>query len=438
MSSSATVRPNNGSHWLRVPRWLFGCLLTAVVLGVTGLLTERLLVDHRPIVVGILHSLTGPIAISERSMVDAEILALEEINAAGGLLGRPIQWVIADGKSDWPTFAREAERLIVHERVSAVFGCWTSASRKAVLTHFEAADHLLVYPNAYEGLEQSENVVYVGAAPNQQVIPAVQWCHSSLGARRFLLVGSDSIGPRCVNAIIGDQLTGLGAETVAELYIPFGSDAVDAAVARVAAERPDVVLCTVVGTSGLRFFERLRAAGITARDVPVMSFAFGENELRSISRDAFVGHYAAWNYFQSIDRPKNNEFIRRFKERYGDDRVTSDVIAASYSAVKLWAQAVEEAGTDDVRQVRSTIRDQSLDAPEGIIAVDRQTQHSWRTVSIGRFRQDGQFDIVWTSRTAVRPTPFPITRSRGDWEKLVADLHERWGGWAAPSAPEAD
>lgn len=420
-----------------VPRWLAGWLAAAAAVAAAALLTDRLLVDRRPIVVGILHSLTGPIAISERSMVDAEVLALEEINASGGLLGRPVRWVIADGKSDWPTFAREAARLLEVDRVSAVFGCWTSASRKAVLPVFESADHLLVYPNAYEGLEQSKNVVYVGAAPNQQVIPAVQWCHATLGARRFLLVGSDYIWPRCVNAIAADQLTGLGAELVGELYVPFGSEAVEEAVARVAADRPDVVLCTVVGTSGLRFFERLREAGITAEEVPVVTFAFAEDELRAMSPGAFVGHYAAWNYFQSIDSPENTGFVRRFKDRYGQDRVTSDVIAASYAAVKLWARAVEEAGTDDVLQARSALRDQSLDAPEGIIAVDPQTQHTWRPVSIGRFRDDGQFDIVWTSRTAVRPVPFPITRSRDEWERLVEDLHARWGGWAAPDTTGA-
>jgi urea transport system substrate-binding protein len=415
---------------------LAGWLAALAVAGAAALLTGRLLVNRRPIVVGILHSLTGPIAISERSMVDAEVLALEEINAAGGLLGRPVRWVIADGRSDWPTFAREAGRLLNTDRVSAVFGCWTSASRKAVLPLFESADHLLLYPNAYEGLEQSPNVVYVGAAPNQQVIPAVQWCHGTLGARRFLLVGSDYIWPRCVNAIVTDQIAGLGAELLGEVYVPFGSDAVEAAVARVVADRPDVVLCTVVGTSGLSFFQRLREAGISARDVPVMSFAFAEDELRSMPREAFVGHYAAWNYFQSTPGAKNAEFVRRFKDRYGQERVTSDVIAASYTAVKLWARAVEEAGTDDVRQVRSALRDQSLDAPEGIIAIDPQTQHAWRPVSIGRFRSDGQFDVVWTSRTAVRPVPFPITRSRDEWERLVSKFHARWEGWAAPAAGE--
>jgi urea transport system substrate-binding protein len=400
----------------------------AMVAGLVWFGLDRLLVDRSPIVVGILHSQTGSMAVSEKSMIDAEVLALEEINQAGGLLGRQVRWVIADGASDWPTFARQAEKLIRDDKARVVFGCWTSASRKSVLPVFEAADHLLVYPMAYEGLEQSPNIVYVGASPNQQITPAVQWCHDTLGARRFFLVGSDYIWPHCVNAIISDQLTGLGDERVGEIYIPFGSTDVDAAVRAIVAAKPDVVLSSVVGDSALAFAKKLRAAGIRPEQMPVMTFAIGENELRTTARDDFAGNYAAWNYFQSIDRPENQAFVRIFKARYGSDRSTSDVIEASYNSVKLWAQAVREAGTTDVRQVRNALRQQSLNAPEGIIVVDPATQHTWRPVSIGRIRPDGQFDIVWTSRTAVRPVPFPISRSRQEWEAFVDKLHRDWGG----------
>ena len=398
-------------------------------------LLDRLLVDRSPIVVGILHSRTGPMAVSENAMIDAEVLALGEINRAGGLLGRPVRWVVADGASDWQTFARQAERLIRDDKVSVIFGCWTSACRKGVLPVVEAADHLLVYPMAYEGIEQSPNIVYTGAAPNQQITPAVQWCHDVLGARKFFLVGSDYIWPRCVNAIITDHLKGIGAEIVGESYIPFGSTAVEEAVARIAAAKPDVILSSAVGDSGLAFARGLRAAGIRPETTPVVTFAIGENELAAAGGIDMVGDYAAWNYFQSLDRPENLAFVRAFKAAYGADRTTSDVIVAAYNSVRLWAQAVREAGTTDVRQVRGLLRHQSLAAPEGIIAVDPETQHTWRPVFIGRIRPDGQFDVVWSSRAAVRPVPFPISRSRLDWERFVSGLYESWGGrWANPGA----
>lgn len=408
--------------------------VTAIALGwISWVGFDKLIVSHEPIVVGILHSQTGPMAVSENSMIDAEVLALEEINATGGLLGRKIEWVIADGASDWPRFATQAQHLILDEKACVVFGCWTSASRKSVLPIFEKFDHLLLYPMAYEGLEQSENVIYTGAAPNQQITPAVQWCHETLGAKKFFLIGSDYIWPHCVNAIISDQLAGLGAERVGELYIPFGSTDLSAAVRAIAAAKPDVVLSSVVGDSALAFARELRKAGIHPDKTPVLTFALAEDELRSISRDDIVGTYAAWNYFQSIDRPENAAFVRAFKARYGQDRPVSDVIVTAYNSVLLWAQAVRESGTTDVQQVRYSLRHQSLNAPEGIIAVDPATQHTWRPVSIGRIRQDGQFDIVWTSKTAVRPVPFPISRTRKQWEEFVENLSRGWGGkWAAP------
>jgi urea transport system substrate-binding protein len=406
--------------------------------GLGWLIADRVLVDRRPIVVGILHSQTGPMAVSERSMVDAEVLAVEEINASGGLLGRPVRWVIADGASDWPTFARRADWLIRDQRAVTLFGCWTSASRKSVLPIVEANDHLLVYPMAYEGLEQSPNVIYTGASPNQQITPAVQWCHDTLNARKFFLVGSDYIWPHCVNAIAADQIKGFGAEVAGEAYVPFGSKSVEDVVRQIVAARPDVILSTVVGDSGAAFARGLREAGIRPEQTPVVTFSIAEDELRGMSGTDMVGDYAAWSYFQSLERPENLAFVRAFKARYGAERTTSDVIASAYNSVHLWAQAVREAGTTDVRQVRNALRHQSRNAPEGIIAVDPETQHTWRPVFIGRIRSDGQFDIVWTSRTAVRPAPFPITRSRSEWEQLVADLHRAWGGrWSNPAGAVA-
>ena len=416
----------------RVATWLLLSILSAAAVG--GWLTlDRWLFVRRPIVVGILHSQTGPMAVSERSMIDAEVLALEEINRTGGLLGRPVRWVIADGASDGPTFARQAESLIREHGACVIFGCWTSACRKSVLPVVEAHDHLLVYPMAYEGLEMSPNIIYTGAAPNQQITPAVQWCHDTLQARRFFLVGSDYIWPHCVNAIAADQIAGLDAKLVGEAYLPFGSTAADDLAARIAAAKPDVILSTVVGDSALPFARAIRAAGMLPETTPIVTFAVAENELQGPAAADMAGNYAAWNYFQSIERPENLAFVGAFKARYGGERTTSDVIVAAYDSVRLWAQAVREAESADVRPVRNAMRHQSMNAPEGIIAIDPETQHTWRPVFIGQVRGDGQFDIVWTSRTAVRPVPFPISRSRPEWEAFVADLQRAGGGqWANP------
>ena len=409
-------------------------LICAIGLGwVSWFMLDRILVDRSPIIVGILHSQTGPMAVSEQTMIDAEILALEEINAAGGLLGRPVEWIIADGASDWPKFAQQAENLIQEKKVCVIFGCWTSASRKSVLPIIETNDHLLVYPMAYEGLEQSPNIIYTGAAPNQQITPAVQWCHDKLSARRFFLVGSDYIWPHCVNAIISDQLIGLGDELVAEKYVPFGSTNVDDVVKQIVATKPDVVLSTVVGDSAIAFAKKLREAGVRPEKTPVLTFAIGESELRTMSSEDIAGNYASWTYFQSINRPENLKFVEAFKSRFGEEKSLSGVTEAGYNSVKLWAQAVQEAGTDDVGQVRQSMRHQSFNAPGGIVAIDPETQHAWLSVCIGRIRTDGQFDIVWTSKTPVRPVPFPISRTPAAWKKFVQDLYTSWGGkWAAP------
>ena len=430
--SAPLPRPAAVSAPRRWPGWLVLPALLALGAG-AWLLVDRLLVDRRPIVVGILHSRTGPMAPSEQAMIDAEVLALEEINRSGGLLGRPVRWVIADGASDWPTFARQAERLIREERVEVIFGCLTSASRKAVLPVVEANDHLLVYPMAYEGLEQSPNVVYTGAAPNQQIIPAVQWCHETLGTRRFFLVGTDSVWSHCVHEIVKDQLASLGAELAGEAYLPFPPTSCDDLARRIVAAKPDVILSSVTGANALPFARAIRAAGLEPATTPLVTFAVGETELQDGAGGDLAGQYAAWNYFQSLDRPENSRFVRAFQQRYGADRSTSDPLVAAYNSVQLWAQAVREAETADVALVRPAIRHQSLDAPEGIIAVDPETQHTWRPVFIGRIRADGQVDVVWSSRTPVRPMPFPISRSRSDWEQFVADLARGWGGaWTNP------
>jgi urea transport system substrate-binding protein len=415
-------------------RWWLTALCALVVFGAVVIWFAPWLLGPvaPPIRVGILHSQTGAIAISEKSMIDAEILALQEINANHGLLGRRVEWVIADGRSDWPTFAREAQRLIDDEKVSVIFGCWTSASRKSVKPVVEQRSHLLIYPMAYEGLEQSPSIVYTGAAPNQQVIPALSWCFETLKARTFFLVGTDYVWSHCVNEIAKDQLKALGAECVGESYVLFGGTDVEASVKAIQKASPDVIVSTVVGDSNAPFYERLQTAGIRPERTPVLSFGIAEDELRKLPLRTMVGDYAAWDYFQSIDRPENREFVRRFQKQYGNDRVTSDAIVAAYNSVYLWAQAVGEAKSDKVADVLKAIRRQSLNAPEGIVSVDDETQHTWRPVYVGRIRSDGQFDLVWSSQKPVRPIPYPRSRPRSEWESFLSGLYQTWGGWANP------
>lgn len=415
-------------------RWPIALISLAIVCGVIFLSAYRPFGQAAPIQVGILHSQTGPMKISEESMKDAEVLALEEINARGGLLGRRIEYIIADGRSDWPTFAQEAQRLVEQKKVSVIFGCWSSASRKSVKPVVEQNHHLLIYPMAYEGLEQSPNIVYTGAAPNQQVIPAVTWCYEVLKKRKFFLVGSDYIWPHCVNEIIKDQLKALGAELAGEAYVLFGSIDVEPVLEAIDKASPDVIISTVVGDTNKSLYERLQTAGVLPERVPVVCFSIAEDELRKLPLRAMVGDYAAWDYFQTVDRSENREFVRRFQARYGADRVTSDAIEAAYNSVYLWAQAVKEAETDQVAEVLRAIKRQSLNAPEGIVSVDDETQHTWRPVYVGRIRADGQFDLVWSSGKSMRPVPFPPSRTRSEWELFLDSLYRRWGGWANPGS----
>jgi len=417
------------------PIGLLECLLASCVLLLAALLPAGS--PRAPIKVGILHSLSGTMAISEAPVRDATLLAIEEINARGGVLGRKLEPVVVDGKSDWDTFAAQAERLIVKEKVAAVFGCWTSASRKTVRPVFEEHGALLFYPVQYEGVEQSPNIVYMGAAPNQQIVPAVVWAFESLGKRRFFLVGSDYVFPRTANAIIRDYVGAIGGEIAGEEYILLGSNDVDAAVARIRETKPDVILNTINGDSNIAFFRALRDAGVTPDSIPTISFSLAEPELATMPVADMVGDYAAWNYFMSVDSAENTRFVKAYRDRFGKDRVTSDPLEAAYSAVYLWAMAAGEAGSAEPAAVLEAIRDLGFEAPGGQIYIDHETRHTWKTVRIGRIRGDAQFEIVWSSGKPVRPVPFPRTRSRAQWDAMLESLHAGWGGnWAAQPPEE--
>lgn len=386
--------------------------------------------------VGLLHSFSGTMKDSEGAVADAVTLAVEEINEGGGLIGKSIEIIRADGASDESIFAREAERLIEEEKVSVLFGCWTSASRKAVKEVVESRDHLLFYPLQYEGMESSPHIVYTGAAPNQQIVPAVKWSMDRLGTRVFL-VGSDYIFPRMANLIINDLVAALGGEVLGEEYLLLGTDDVEEVVAQIRQTRPDVIFNTINGSTNVAFFGALREAGITPAEIPTMSFSIAEQELANMGADAgkMAGDYAAWNYFQSLPTEENREFVSRFQRRFGADRVTSDPLDSAYSSVYLWANAVKDAKTEEVSAVRRAILGQSYRSPGGLVYVDANNQHTWKVVRIGEIAADGQFRIEWSSDEPVRPVPFPFHRSPSEWRERVDSLYRAWGGrWANPEA----
>ncbi|MFQ5983319.1 MAG: urea ABC transporter substrate-binding protein [Woeseiaceae bacterium] len=389
-----------------------------------------------PIRVGILHSLSGTMASSETAVVDATMLAIDELNQSGGLLGRPIKPVVADGRSDWPTFAGEAERLINKEGVCTVFGCWTSASRKTVLPIFEQHDHLLIYPVQYEGIEESPSIIYTGSAPNQQIIPAVKWAYAFLEKRQFFLVGSDYVFPRTANEIVKDNLNAMGAELVGEEYLPLGSTDVKAIVEKIKVTEPDVILNTINGDSNIAFFRALREADITPASIPTISFSIGEQELLSLNVAEMEGDYAAWTYFQSIDTPENKQFVERVKAKYGPQRVVTDPMEAAYFGVKLWANAVKDAGNDKTADIRRSMRNQRMAAPGGEVRIDPGTQHTFKTTRIGRVQADGQFEIVWSAPRPEQPVPYPSSRTAEEWRAFLNDLYNGWGGqWSRPANP---
>lgn len=381
---------------------------------------------NQPIKVGLLHSLTGTMSISSLPVVDATLLAIDEINQKGGLLNSKIVPILLDGRSDWDYSASQAKKLITQDQVSVIFGCWTSSSRKKVKDVVEKYNSLLVYPVHYEGLEQSANILYVGSAPNQQIVPAIKWAFDNMG-KKFFLVGSDYVFPHTAHAIIKDQIYEMKGTVVGEEYVKLGSRDVKNIVQKIKKTNPDVIINTINGDTNTIFFKTLRQEGITPKDTPVFSFSLSESEVSSIGVEYLAGNYAAGNYFQSIDSVENVKFVTAFKKRYGAHRSISDAMEAAYVGVHLWAQAVASCGSAETYEVVHCLKEQSIRAPEGILSVDPQTMHLWKTVRIGKVNNQGQFDIVWNSEYPIRPKPYPPTRSESEWDQFLQNLYQSWG-----------
>lgn len=378
-----------------------------------------------PIRIGVVFSQTGTMAVSEVPLVNAVTLAVEEINAGGGLLGRPVEMVVADGRSDPAVFAQEAERLISREKVSALFACWTSACRRAVRPVVERHDHLMFYPVQYEGLEQSPNIVYMGASPNQQILPGSRWAFDHLGKRVYLL-GSDYFFPRAANHIIRDLAEASGAQILGERYLPLGSTDFETALDEIRQARPDVILNTLNGDSNLAFFKLLHQSELSR--LPVLSFSVAEGEVSAIGSAGYIpSHYAVWSYFQSLPGDANQRFVERFKARFGKTEVTSDPVESAYDSVRLWAGAVRDADNADPQYVNRSILRQSVDGPSGVVALDPITRHVWKWVRIGRVLEDGQFEILEQSNATVRPHPYPTYHSVTEWMQLVSTIEKQLG-----------
>jgi urea transport system substrate-binding protein len=414
--------------------WIIAGVLIALV-AAAGAIHVGL--DRRPIKVGVLHAMTGTMAFSERSLVAATRMAIGQINAAGGVLGRPIEAIYADGESDPLVFAREAERLISEERVSTIFGCWTSACRRTLRPVIERLDHLLFYPLQYEGLEVSPHIVHLGATPNQQIIPALKWAFGS-HKKRIFLVGSDYVFPRVAHRIIGDFVEKWRGEIVGEAYVLLlGHQDVAPIVEEIVATRPDVILNTINGGANVAFFEKLREAGITPDAIPTISFSITESELKNMGTTSLAGDYASWNYFQSIQSEENRSFVSSFRELFGQDGVLGDPMEAAYSGVHLWARAVEAAGSSDVAEIRANVGNIGFRGPGGMTYIEGEDLHVWKKTRIGRILGDGQFEIVWESDNPIRPEPYPSHRSREEWDEFLRSLYEGWGErWYNPG-PDA-
>ena len=402
-------------------RFTLKAITAAVALaGTSGLALAQ---SKEPIKVGILHSLSGTMAISETVLKDTALMAIDEINAKGGVLGRKLEPVVVDPASNWPLFAEKTKQLLTQDKVAVIFGCWTSVSRKSVLPVVEELNGLLFYPVQYEGEELSKNVFYTGAAPNQQAIPAVEYLMSKDGggAKRFVLLGTDYVYPRTTNKILRAFLKskGVAESDIMEEYTPFGHSDYQTIIAKTkkfsGEGKKTAVISTINGDSNVPFYKELGNAGLKAKDVPVVAFSVGEEELRGVDTKPLVGHLAAWNYFMSVKNPTNTEFTKKWADYakaknvagHKDKPLTNDPMEATYIGVHMWAQAVAKAKSTDTDKVIAAMAGQTFKAPSGFTAtMDPKNHHLHKPVFIGEVKADGQFNVVWKTPGPVKAKPW--------------------------------
>ena len=400
--------------------FLKAAVLSASIAAIGGLSSSAWAADT--IKVGVLHSLSGTMAISETALKETALMTIEEINAKGGVLGKKLEPVVVDPASDWPKFAEKARQLLSQDKVAVTFGCWTSVSRKSVLPVYKELNGLLFYPVQYEGEELEKNVFYTGAAPNQQAIPAVEYLMSKEGgsAKRFVLLGTDYVYPRTTNKILRAFLKskGVAEADIIEEYTPFGHSDYQTIIAKIkkfAGEgKKTAVISTINGDSNVPFYKELGNAGLKAKDVPVVAFSVGEEELRGVDAKPLVGHLAAWNYFMSVKNPENDKFIKMYRDwakkaklPKADTVVTNDPMEATYVGIHMWAQAVEKAKSTDTDKVIAAMAGQTFKAPSGFtLKMDETNHHLHKPVMIGEVKADGQFNVVYKTKEPIRANPW--------------------------------
>ncbi|BAG83496.1 urea ABC transporter substrate-binding protein [Candidatus Azobacteroides pseudotrichonymphae] len=405
----------------KMKQLLLKIICVFIVIGGTGCLSKKKNdVDKKTVKIGILHSLSGTMAISEVSLRDVLMMGIDEINASGGVLGKTIVPKIVDPASDWDLFAEKSRELLSKDKVVAVFGCWTSVSRKSVLPIFEEYNGLLFYPVQYEGQECSPNVIYTGGTPNQQLIPAAEYLMSEAGGgyRKFYLLGTDYIFPRTANRILKNFLLakGVPVENIIEEYTPFHHQDYQTIVSKIkrfSLAGKTVVLSTINGDSNVPFYKEFANQGLSASVCPIMAFSVAEDELRAMDSEFLTGHLAAWNYYQSINSEENIKFVQNFKNycfRHnlsgGRNRVTDDPICWSYTSLELWKKAVEKAGSFDVEAVKNALSNLEILSPAGLVRMHKCNHHLAKKVLIAKILPDGQFKVIWETEELISPEPF--------------------------------
>ncbi len=409
-----------------------GFVLGLLVLQFTLALARAAAAGEDAIKIGILHSLSGTMAISEAVLKDTVLMLIADQNKRGGLLGRKLEPVVVDPASDWDAFAKEARELLTQEKVAVVFGCWTSASRKSVLPIFEELNGLLFYPVQYEGEESSRNIFYTGAAPNQQAIPAVRYLMSKEGGEvhRWVLLGTDYVYPRTTNGILSAYLTaqGVSADDIMTIYTPFGYSDWGDIVRKIKAfgsnGKKTAVISTINGDANTYFYKELAAQDVEARAIPVMAFSVGERELFGVNSTPLIGHMAAWNYFHSIKSPENEAFVKMWADFTEQrDKTTNDPMEATFIGFRMWAQAVVQAGTTDVNAVRQAMYGQRIKAPSGFEVVMNTNHLLSKPVMIGKINSSGTFDVIWQSINPVRADA---------WSRYIPDSAKRTADWTFP------
>ncbi|MGF7159468.1 urea transport system substrate-binding protein [Rhodoligotrophos appendicifer] len=411
---------------------LLKTVVTVVALGVMALAPRTASAADDTIKVGVLHSLSGTMAISETTLKDVMLMLVEEQNKKGGLLGKKLEAVVVDPASDWPLFAEKARQLLSQDKVAAVFGCWTSVSRKSVLPVFEELNGLLFYPVQYEGEESSRNIFYTGAAPNQQAIPAVDYLMDQEGVERWVLAGTDYVYPRTTNKILEAYLKakGVAAEDIMINYTPFGQSDWQSIVSEIksfgSAGKKTAVVSTINGDANVPFYKELGNQGVKAEDIPVVAFSVGEEELAGVDTKPLVGHLAAWNYFMSVDSPENEEFIKAWHGFIKDDkRVTNDPMEAAYIGFNMWVKAVEKAGTTDPDAVIDALIGVSVPNLSGGMSAMMPNHHITKPVLIGEIQDDGQFETVLQ-------TPGLIVGD--EWSDFLPGSKDLISDWRKPMA----